>query len=56
VDRRRRDLIGTTVVSQAENRQTVLTVYRNRRTGLGKIKRKPAFGWNSNGEAFWRSH
>jgi len=46
-DRGRQELIGATVVIEPDNRQTVLTVYRNRRAGLGKIKRKPDYGWNS---------
>ena len=44
-DQRRKRLIGTTVV-MVESKPTVLTAYRNPRSGLRRIKRKPNYGWH----------
>ena len=44
-DQRWQQLIGAIVVTTTDER-IVLTAYRNRRSGLRKIKRKPDYGWN----------
>jgi hypothetical protein len=43
LDQRWQQLIGTTVVMSTISERVVLTAYRNRRSGLRQIKRKPDY-------------